>query len=924
MTNCKHHNICGLETLNNKDECCILHSHDPNKDKSLFEKFLNNHILKDKNTYDPFDGLDKTNKFNIDPWNMSNFIFNIPIKFSDFIKGENKTLANELKLYNAEFLEEVDFSECTFKVKVNFKRTNFKKKADFNNSNFIGSCDFEKAFFEGEVDFFNCIFEKNINFNISTFEKSSSFHSSKFKKPCDFKNINFIGMVNFSEVEFDDIVNFNQSIFQEESKFERVTFKKNLLFHGVKFKSVNDKGLLCSFSHTEFYNSANFSLTEFDSVFFDSTIFKQKVIFNSTKFTQSANFQEANFEIPITFFNTEFSQGVNLTESTIQSLNLISIKCNNGNIEFNNSKIKNVFIKNCTFNQIVSFQNINFSGQFIIIGEDKENTDKFTSFFDELNFNGSTFEKSIQISNTEINNINLKPSKFEDKVVFKNSKFNGNLDLSNIDFPKEAIFDGSEFHKEISFNSSTFNEKCSFLETTFINNVSFVLSKFNSKVNFSSKKFIILGQEKEISNFQQEADFSKVEFYDEADFSNSIFNNTAIFYKSTFSLKMDFSTSKFKNKINLKEAKFEKEVNFSGVEFNSVEFMKTKFENGADFSDVTFNTDTKFEYSVFKGSTSYFINTKAKKDITISFKYSQFLNRVIFSNSDDKEKVFSNVKEVDFSDLILEPLKSLVFINVDLSKSSFLNTDLREAEFTNVEWNKDNNLMIYDERKKPDNYTKLEKIYRDLKINYENRKDFYKAGEFHINEKRIKRLNPETTKGNKFILFFYFLFSNYGESVKKPSIGLIIVLILSTFSYFFTIDSKDSINKKEDNIVIKNNPLNITNKQELSIKEEIVLHQKAGKFFISSEKIKHNTKQIEPINIKIGLKKIEKNEIIQFSPCKNFWMSLLHSVRVMLFMKPDLIKLNDWGNFFQTLEAILAPFFFALMTLAIRQRLKRF
>ena len=76
-----------------------------------------------------------------------------------------------------------------------------------------------------------------------------------------------------------------------------------------------------------------------------------------------------------------------------------------------------------------------------------------------------------------------------------------------------------------------------------------------------------------------------------------------------------------------------------------------------------------------------------------------------------------------------------------------------------------------------------ERIYRDLKNNYQNDKDWERAGDFHYGEKEMRRKNPNTDLIHRFFLTLYWILSGYGERYLRPLFWTIFILLVSTFGY---------------------------------------------------------------------------------------------------------------------------------------------
>ena len=83
----------------------------------------------------------------------------------------------------------------------------------------------------------------------------------------------------------------------------------------------------------------------------------------------------------------------------------------------------------------------------------------------------------------------------------------------------------------------------------------------------------------------------------------------------------------------------------------------------------------------------------------------------------------------------------------------------------------------------------LETLYRNLKQNYEDRKNYARAGDFHFGEKEMRLSNPETPWWDKRLLRIYWALSCYGERAWPPMLWLASVILVASFAYYFALNS---------------------------------------------------------------------------------------------------------------------------------------
>jgi hypothetical protein len=75
----------------------------------------------------------------------------------------------------------------------------------------------------------------------------------------------------------------------------------------------------------------------------------------------------------------------------------------------------------------------------------------------------------------------------------------------------------------------------------------------------------------------------------------------------------------------------------------------------------------------------------------------------------------------------------------------------------------------------------IERLYRELKQNHEDRRDYERAGDFHYGEKEMRRKNPDTPFLLKCLLTLYGAVSGYGERYIRPLVWAFVLLAVCTF-----------------------------------------------------------------------------------------------------------------------------------------------
>ena len=147
--------------------------------------------------------------------------------------------------------------------------------------------------------------------------------------------------------------------------------------------------------------------------------------------------------------------------------------------------------------------------------------------------------------------------------------------------------------------------------------------------------------------------------------------------------------------------------------------------------------------------------------------------------------------EVDFRYVIIEPLDAITFRDADFQKCLFIGTDLRKTELVGITWpRKGGRFRVYDEdvtlsASESRAWAHIEQLYRQLKQNYEDRKDYERAGDFHYGEKEMRRRNPDTSRGLWCWLTMYLLVSGYGERWVRPLLWAAGLLVVCAALYLF-------------------------------------------------------------------------------------------------------------------------------------------
>lgn len=368
--------------------------------------------------------------------------------------------------------------------------------------------------------------------------------------------------------------------------------------------------------------------------------------------------------------------------------------------------------------------------------------------------------------------------------------------------------------------------------------------------------------------FQNEADFQRANFQGVAQFY-AIFKKRAYFREATFQGDAYFKGKVFEELADFTKVTFEREADFTGAVFQNSQFEGAIFQKDSSFAGTTFKGESTFSGTTFQGA--------------VTFNSATFEDVLEIDKADKNNKIFSE-EEVDFRSVRFLKPEKVSFRKVDLSKFRFLGTDLRKVEFIDVDWYKESRKSgvnrIYDEIK-PDpvtkkfDYTLIAQTYKRLRANYEQNLNYAEAGDFHIGEMTMRR-KGEKNKFNKLILTLYWIFTNYGESFRRPLYwSLILFGLIFPISFMYS---------GIERVIPTQFPYLIDHDFDVST--------------------------------------ISLNEVGEWA--NDYLKSFVYSLSVFSLVREKQYRpIDNWGHFWMVLESILSPVLIAFFLLALRRRFRR-
>lgn len=445
------------------------------------------------------------------------------------------------------------------------------------------------------------------------------------------------------------------------------------------------------------------------------------------------------------------------------------IQQNELNIEVKDSSLYGIFFENVTISELKLL--------YLEISEYKEAKFKsFKTYFDGSNlksiwiydskfFNGFLIRNesvvdSIRIDNSSIDHSFTHNDSISSKIEIESS-FIDDLNYQKVDIHKKGIKSTIEkiniFRTEVrdGFRISEVEFKELHLHKTNVIE-STELSDFNKEV------FISLPD-----NYK---DVDKIEFTD-CNINRRLivsFDNLKEFYtyKSSFlSFRINFwsiNSFKFINNTVLENIFWGFQNHFKTID--SFIFNNCQIKGEFYLSDTNFKEKLFIQGTSFNSYPSFFEHNNIYDTCEVNFEYSNLTN--------------------------------FVFQNINFQNVNFENIDIENAEFKNCEWESISKLFFYrlkvrnesKENLNNEDLIKIKNIYSKLKSRFQKNNDYINSGKFYISEQEAKK-NISLSHKNYFeylLLSFHKNISSYGESVSKPILIMLFVILISSVIYMFT------------------------------------------------------------------------------------------------------------------------------------------
>jgi uncharacterized protein YjbI with pentapeptide repeats len=511
--------------------------------------------------------------------------------------------------------------------------------------------------------------------------------------------------------------------------FSEARFDQDAHFRGMRFCTG------ANFESVVFEGKADFSEAVFEgpALFTGGVRFDKEVDFSGARFTEEAQFSDARFVGGAEFSGTKFEGDAGFYDAEFRAIG------KDPTLDFSKTE----------FRKEADFSGARFHVDKVVFSHG-DGDDAKAGFSGEVSFAGATFGGQ----NSGVG-------------------FTGDAYFSNIEFPQEANFSDASFHGQAHFWSVTFHGDAGFYDTRFFGEAHFNdEARFLADANFMNARFADGGS----AGFVQ-AEFVGLALFDDATLDEASFR-FASFGEARFP-QATFGSADFR------ETTFGKEVSFRVSTWSTADFTEATFNEAADFQGNTWST-ADFSEAKFLGDADF---TDATFEDKANFCEAAFLARARFLGT-ETARVFAPGTLVDFQNVRVQEPEHLTFHTVLLRPNWFVNADARNFTFTNARWyglpggpegDLEDELEALRVRGVESRHGLLAKTCRDLYANYEEKRDYPVAGEFHYWSMDV--LRKEGWRRFGLIRTLYWALSGYGERPRRAFRWLVAVFAAFAILY---------------------------------------------------------------------------------------------------------------------------------------------
>jgi len=346
---------------------------------------------------------------------------------------------------------------------------------------------------------------------------------------------------------------------------------------------------------------------------------------------------------------------------------------------------------------------------------------------------GFSFNEDFRLSESDI----VFNDAYFNNVNFSGIEFKGAIEFNNCTFTGEIRFDDIKFYSNMKLISATFKDSLKIRDIVFKSDASFDFTIFQGPLLIEKTVFC------------NKASFLKAEFYKEAVISKCLF-----FSSSTFE-RLDFNSSQF----ILKDCSFFEYTTFQNNDLTHFKFVRCLLNKvsflGSNVKETQFlNCDWDLQKK------SYLVKSKLDEisEFTL-LKESEILTL--------KEEIKSNLKRSRNRswDKISRRLVLIDEANLKQKKSK---------------WIKEKTADTY---KEGTIFEEVADVYRQLKINMDNRRQFHLSDQFYCGEMEMQYEIRKNAGMSRILLYFYRMIGYGNRPVKTILYFFAFMFIFSAIVY---------------------------------------------------------------------------------------------------------------------------------------------
>ena len=305
--------------------------------------------------------------------------------------------------------------------------------------------------------------------------------------------------------------------------------------------------------------------------------------------------------------------------------------------------------------------------------------------------------------------------------------------------------------------------------------------------------------------FQFGLNFISATFSGDANFSSANFSGDAYFSSATFEGYSYFGFTDERHFEHEKETKFKGRVLFNNCQFKKLaRFIYTQIHS-AEFEGASFKAARFYDVKAISRKTD---DDDEPTPPLIEFRYVPF---------DEDQKVSIHSTDINFWDFEGTDLRPIDFSNMtwmEHSRSFFgkkvakrlavfneinpnlMRLDQPEPGSENEKWITENEGSSREDLRKI--LPKVERMYRQLKLNFETKKNYVRGGEFYVSEMEMRRLKFDPWSWGRLPHWVYRESSLYGESYGRAlwvffTMGVIFTFIFLILGYEIKMGTNDSM-----------------------------------------------------------------------------------------------------------------------------------